>query len=292
MKKLNLTPLVAGLLLYTGGATSLNAQTMIYPAYASDRQIDLHFYLEAFPVLAPIDGYPIYVAPGVRANYFFFDGLFWVFTEDGHWVTSQGYNGPWSLVDPDALPIELLQLPIQYYPEPPRYFAAWSYSEPPHWHEIYGVEWSERHTGWRHRAAHQHDTEWRSMAPNDRNPQPPAASKEDSSRIQRSQNDATYVVQSHRPQLTIPPPQPTPVAPATEHHSPEESGAGERYFDRKQPFPMERPEKSTNTAPPSPPSPTVRGPVSSTPPPPASKPPPPNSKPNDDKRRRADEHDQ
>jgi hypothetical protein len=46
-----------------------------------------------YPHLQRIPGYPVYYAPGMRSNYFFYDGLYWVYEGD-NWYASSWYNGP------------------------------------------------------------------------------------------------------------------------------------------------------------------------------------------------------
>jgi len=100
-----------------------------------------------YPALQPIPGYPVYYAPGVGANYFFYDGLYWVFDGD-NWYESPWYNGPWSLVDPYAVPVFLLRVPVRYYAHPPSYFRAWAYDAAPRWGDHWGHSWSTRRAGW------------------------------------------------------------------------------------------------------------------------------------------------
>ena len=57
--------------------------------------IDLNFSL--FPELVPVPGYPVYYAPSEDVNYFFYDGMYWVY-EDDDWYVSDWYNGPWEYV--------------------------------------------------------------------------------------------------------------------------------------------------------------------------------------------------
>ena len=51
----------------------------------------------AYPELVPVPGYPVYYAPEVNSNYFFYDGVFWIYQRD-NWYASYWYNGPWELV--------------------------------------------------------------------------------------------------------------------------------------------------------------------------------------------------
>jgi hypothetical protein len=99
------------------------------------------------PRLVPVPGYPVYYAPGASANYFFYDGMYWVFQGD-NWYASTWYNGPWQVVDPFAVPAFLLRVPVRYYRVPPPYFRGWRADVAPRWHEHWGSAWSERRAGW------------------------------------------------------------------------------------------------------------------------------------------------
>src|SRR5258708_37734036 len=74
-----------------------------------------------YPQLVLVPDYPVYYAPQVNANYFFYDGMYWVFVGD-NWYASSWYNGPWSLCAPDAVPLFILRVPVRYYRRPPAYF--------------------------------------------------------------------------------------------------------------------------------------------------------------------------
>ena len=50
-----------------------------------------------FPRLVIVPGYPVYYAPQVNANFFFYDGMYWVYHDD-YWYASSWYNGPWAIV--------------------------------------------------------------------------------------------------------------------------------------------------------------------------------------------------
>ena len=101
-----------------------------------------------YPTLQRIPNYPVYYAPGIRgANYFFYDGLYWVY-EGGEWHTSSWYNGPWHRVDRFEVPVPLLRVPVRYYRSPPIYFRNYRPDAPPHWSEQWGTSWAERRGGW------------------------------------------------------------------------------------------------------------------------------------------------
>jgi hypothetical protein len=113
----------------------------------SSPDVSVGVNLPVYPDLVRIPGYPVYYAPQVNANYFFYDGLYWVF--DGvNWYASTWYNGPWQLVTSDAVPLFLLRVPVRYYRERPAYFRGWALNAPPRWGAHWGNTWAQRHRGW------------------------------------------------------------------------------------------------------------------------------------------------
>ncbi|MES2118799.1 MAG: hypothetical protein V4578_26765, partial [Pseudomonadota bacterium] len=109
--------------------------------------VSVNFNLSAYPDLVPVPGYPVYYAPHLRSNYFFYDGLYWLLIGDS-WYVSSWYNGPWSYVGPDAVPLFLLRIPVRYYLDPPIYFSDWRRDGPPLWGRHWGPDWERRHEGW------------------------------------------------------------------------------------------------------------------------------------------------
>ncbi|MDD2582076.1 MAG: hypothetical protein PHR66_08795 [Desulfuromonadaceae bacterium] len=103
--------------------------------------------LPLFPELVPVPGYPVYYAPQVDANYFFYDGMYWVYQDD-NWYASSWYNGPWSFVEPEAVPLFILRIPVRYYTRPPAYFRGWHSNAPPRWGQHWGRGWEQRRGGW------------------------------------------------------------------------------------------------------------------------------------------------
>jgi len=103
----------------------------------------------AYPDLVLVPGYPVYYVPGSPMNYFFYDGLYWVY-QNNEWYSSEWYNGPWALTDPYAVPLFLLRVPVRYYCQPPPYFARWDRDAPPRWGEHWGQGWEQRRRGWDH----------------------------------------------------------------------------------------------------------------------------------------------
>lgn len=109
--------------------------------------ISIGINVPLYPQLVLVPGYPVYYAPRLRSNYFFYDGLYWVFEGD-NWYASSWYNGPWGLVAPQAVPVFLLRIPVRYYRSPPPYFRAWRPDRPPRWGERWGHEWEQQHRDW------------------------------------------------------------------------------------------------------------------------------------------------
>ena len=100
-----------------------------------------------FPELVPVPGYPVYYAPQVEANYFFYDGMYWVYQDD-NWYASTWYDGPWGFVEPEVVPLFVLRIPVRYYRQPPVYFRGWRSNAPPRWGQHWGRGWEDRRRGW------------------------------------------------------------------------------------------------------------------------------------------------
>ncbi len=80
------------------------------------------------PALVVVPGTPVYYAPQVQYNYFFYDGRYYT-VHDGAWFYAPAYNGPWVFVAPGLVPRPVLAVPVQYYKVPP---GHWKHGGPPH----------------------------------------------------------------------------------------------------------------------------------------------------------------
>ena len=60
-------------------------------ASAVAANVSIGINIPTYPRLVAVPGYPVYYAPGVDSNYFFYDGLYWDFEGD------QWYSSPWRL---------------------------------------------------------------------------------------------------------------------------------------------------------------------------------------------------
>ena len=110
-------------------------------------QVSIGIHLQLFPELVRVPGYPVYYAPRLNSNFFFYDGMYWVYLHDT-WYASSWYNGPWWLVEPQFVPVFILRVPVRYYRVPPGYFYGWRPDAPPRWGEHWGNEWERHRRGW------------------------------------------------------------------------------------------------------------------------------------------------
>ena len=109
--------------------------------------IDIGINMPVYPPLVRVPGYPVYYAPQANWNYFFYDGLYWVYQQD-NWYVSSWYNGPWEWVGPEYVPSYVLRIPVRYYRRPPPYFIGWDLNAPPRWGDHWGHDWETRRRGW------------------------------------------------------------------------------------------------------------------------------------------------
>lgn len=100
-----------------------------------------------YPHLAPVPGYPVYYASQSDSNYFFYDGMYWVYQGDD-WYASSWYNGPWDRIAREDVPMYVLRVPVRYYRRPPAYFGGWQRDAPPRWGEHWGHDWEEHRHSW------------------------------------------------------------------------------------------------------------------------------------------------
>jgi hypothetical protein len=100
-----------------------------------------------YPQLLRIPDYPVYYASELDSNYFFYDGLYWVYQDD-YWYSSSWYDGPWDLIEPDYVPVFILRVPVRYYRRPPIYFGGWQRDAAPRWGQHWGNQWAQHRSGW------------------------------------------------------------------------------------------------------------------------------------------------
>ena len=134
------------MLLYPAISPPAQAQSQLSISIG-DRGVSLGFAMSTYPTLVPIPGYPVYYDPQVDENYFFYDGLYWVYGDD-NWYSSPWYNGPWDRIAPAYVPLFVLRVPVRYYRRPPSYFRGWRPDAAPRWGQHWGRDWERQHSGW------------------------------------------------------------------------------------------------------------------------------------------------
>lgn len=134
--------------LLSAGMTS----SCVHDGRSPDVGVSIGVNIPAYPHLVLIPGHPVYYDPAIQLNFFFYDGLYWVFSSD-RWYASVWYNGPWHFVAYERVPIYVLRVPVRYYRKPPPYFRGWHQEAPPRWDEHWGSagrgrdaerEWQDR----------------------------------------------------------------------------------------------------------------------------------------------------
>ena len=136
--------LIALLLVLSCSATPAAAQVSIDIGLPS---VNVGINIPVFPELVVVPDVPVYYAPRLDINYFFYDGMYWVYQGD-RWYASSWYNGPWLVVGPEVVPVYILRVPVRYYRLPPVYFREWRAEAPPRWGEHWGRDWEQRRSGW------------------------------------------------------------------------------------------------------------------------------------------------
>ncbi|MBU1363152.1 MAG: hypothetical protein KKE51_04945 [Gammaproteobacteria bacterium] len=134
--------IVLGILLHF--AAPVPAQVSFGFGFQTD---NISISLSTYPNLVRVPGYPVYYASGLNSNYFFYDGMYWVFETD-RWYSSSWYNGPWMMVEPEYIPVYLLRVPVRYYRRPPAFFVGWQANSPPRWGDHWGNDWARQRSGW------------------------------------------------------------------------------------------------------------------------------------------------
>ena len=106
--------------------------------------IDIGIHLPAPPPLVVVpEVRAVQYVPTVSANLFFYGNQYWVYANNG-WYVSRGYNGPWVVVAPQFVPRPVLLVPVQYYHVPPGHWKQWERARAPHWKEEWGPEWADK----------------------------------------------------------------------------------------------------------------------------------------------------
>ncbi len=134
---------LAALTIFLGGTAAL-AQVSVGIALPG---VNIGINVPVYPRMIQVPGHPVYYAPQSNSNYFFYDGLYWVYQND-RWYESSWYNGPWQGLEPEQVPVYLLRVPVRYYRAPPGHFHGWGRNSAPRWGEHWGPRWQQAHGDW------------------------------------------------------------------------------------------------------------------------------------------------
>ena len=105
--------------------------------------VNIGINLPGPPQLVAIPSSPVRYAVNADANFFFYGGEYYVFS-DGIWYVSPAYNGPWVVLAPEFIPQPILFVPVQFYRRPPPAWRAWRHDAAPRWEPRFGQRWQER----------------------------------------------------------------------------------------------------------------------------------------------------
>lgn len=95
--------------------------------------------IQVRPQLVLLPGVPVYYAPELPYNFFFYAGRYYVFI-DGVWYVGPTYRGPWVFLPLVGVPQPILLVPVEYYRVP---IPGWHRGGPPPWAR-HRVEFRER----------------------------------------------------------------------------------------------------------------------------------------------------
>jgi hypothetical protein len=92
-------------------------------ATAQDVKIDIGLgvppiVLTAPPQLVVVPGTPVYYAPDVSADLFFYRGRYYA-VANGVWSRAPAYQGPWAVIQLGQVPPPVVAVPVEYYKVPP-----------------------------------------------------------------------------------------------------------------------------------------------------------------------------
>ncbi len=69
--------------------------------------------VEAPPELVVVPMTMVYFAPSARGDLFFYRGRWWT-RHEGRWFRARAYDGPWVVVGPRYVPVEIVRMPGDY----------------------------------------------------------------------------------------------------------------------------------------------------------------------------------
>ena len=121
--------------------------------------VNIGINLPTPPPLVAVPDTEVMYAPTVGADYFFYGGQYYVYTNGG-WYVSARHNGPWVVVAPEYMPRPILTVPVRYYRHIPGEWRHARREGPPPWAQTWGRRWDEErgrhHEGFREERREEH----------------------------------------------------------------------------------------------------------------------------------------
>ena len=104
--------------------------------------VNLGIFVGDPPAMVSIPGTPVYHAPSVPHNYFYYRWQYYLFHQ-GAWFVAANCNGPWTVIALDHVPKPILAVPVTYYKVPQ---GHWKKSVgPPPWAAAKGHAKNHKH---------------------------------------------------------------------------------------------------------------------------------------------------
>jgi len=91
--------------------------------------VRLGIHIGEEPRLVVVPGTPVYEAPSLPYNYFYYGGGYYLY-RGGTWFWGASYNGPWTVISIEQVPRPILRVPAEHYRERPEH---WKRGGPPPW---------------------------------------------------------------------------------------------------------------------------------------------------------------
>jgi len=82
------------------------------------------------PRLALVPRLPVYYAPSLPYNFFYYDGRYFTY-DDGGWSWAVSSRGPWIAIELGRVPQPILSVPVAYYKAPPGHWKKHRQGPPP-----------------------------------------------------------------------------------------------------------------------------------------------------------------
>jgi hypothetical protein len=128
---------------YVIGFSLVGMVALLTPGKAAHAGVDVHIgvgvpvlpavVIPAPPAVVMIPNMPVYYAPDVGMDLFFYSGS-WYRRHDDHWFRASYYNGPWAYTQPSHVPAVFMHMPAHYNRIPPGHARIPHGQLRKHWH--------------------------------------------------------------------------------------------------------------------------------------------------------------